>query len=163
MPVESLVVGLSGEEIIADVLDQIEKALRRDCNLRATDSYSGGYSGKIEISLNLHAVDTTFVEIKQPVSETENAKKLVSEKEVAGELPVEFPSVGQFEVTQEVKPVEAAATVQIPIEPDVNAVRERSGQGVPMESVNSEGEHEVKRRKYARVTGGSLSPEEAGE
>ncbi|HEX5426506.1 MAG TPA: hypothetical protein VFW94_23365 [Candidatus Acidoferrales bacterium] len=163
MAVESLVIGLSGEEIIADLLDQIEKALRRDCNLRATDSYGGGYSGKIEIKLNLVAMDTTVLTITKELAPTEDAKKVLAEKEASGELPVELPATGVFQVAQEMKPVEASATIDIPIEKDLNAVRERSGQGVPMESISPEGKHDVKRRRYARVTGGGVSTEEAGE
>lgn len=156
MPVESLVVGLSGEEIIVDVLDQVEKALRKDCNLRATDSYGQGYSGKVTVELKLIGMDAVSVNVSSAVAPTKEAEKIVAEKQAEAKAEAEAAVAAGEPIPEPVEhvetPVEIKAEIEIPQEPDVNAVRERSGQGVPVESVNSEGKPEIKRRKYVKST-----------
>jgi hypothetical protein len=100
-----MVEGLSGTEIIADVLDQIKRKLMYSCDLRDSDSYGQGYSGTIEIHLKLHAMDAT------PVDMTVNIQP-------KGESPVSTENVT-------VTPVEITETVEIPQEEDLEAVRER--------------------------------------
>lgn len=156
MPVESLVVGLSGEEIIVDVLDQVEKALRKDCNLRATDSYGRGYSGKVTLELSLIGMDAVSVNVSTSLAPTKEAEKIVAEKQAEAEeaaLLSTMAGEGLPEPVEHVeRPIEVKAEIEIPQEPDVNAVRERSGQGVPVESVSPEGKPEIKRRKYVKST-----------
>jgi hypothetical protein len=135
---EGFVMPLSGEEIINDILVQVEKGLRSDCNLRSVDAYSGGYSGKIKAEIHLFAVDIAHVDMEITVSG--QAKE--------GDIPV-----GQ--------PVEVSTEIEIPRETNLDDVRERSGQGTPM-SVSDEktGQQEIKRRTYARPRTGGAAVEE---
>jgi|ERR1700677_165977 len=98
---------ISGSEVVADVLAQIKKRLATDCNLRATDGYSGGYSGTITVSLKLHAVRISEVEMTIPIT----APALPS--------PDAFP-------LEEIEPVEIDEVIEIPIEPNLREVRERT-------------------------------------
>lgn len=154
MPIESLVVGLSGEEIITDILFQIEQTLRKDCNLRPSDCYSQGYSGKITLDLKLSSVDTIEVKVEQNVAATPDLKK-IAEEEAAAKAAAESAKVAAgvpVAQTQVVEtPVEVKETIDIDPEPDVNAVRERSGQGIPMEAIDQEGQPQVRRRRYTKV------------
>lgn len=164
MPSEGFVLGLNGEEIIYDVLDQVEKALRKDCNLRQTDSYGQGYDGKITISLNLRALDVAKVEIVaqiKPSAETLALAAPVGKDPAINEagdtadgLPAEPPVVTEREVSIE-------ENIEIPLETDLNEIRERSGQGVPMASVGQDGKTEIRRRSYKAVSGGALGGTEA--
>lgn len=152
MPMEALTVGLNGEEIITDILDQVEKALRTDCNLRATDSYGRGYSGKVSIELKLMSLDAVAVNVSSELAPTLDAKKIVAEKEA--EKSAEPQPEGAEPPAPPVETlVEVSTVVDIPQETDVNAVRERSGQGIPFESVDTKtGETMTKRRKYVKST-----------
>lgn len=122
MEVDEYVEGLTGEEIINDVVGLIRAKLSADCNLRETDAYLGGYDGKIVIRLNLHGLDTEKIdlEIKIGVATDDPDQKTVD------------------------------AELDIPVEVKLNAVRERSGQDVPTLSKDDEGRTVVKKRHYAR-------------
>jgi hypothetical protein len=122
--------GLSGEEIINDVLDQVAQRLHGDCNLRASDSYTGGYDGWVEVHLNLHGMDRTTVKTKI----------------VMGPIKGDDPN----QTTVETK-------VEIPLEPALNLVRERSGQGVPTLSKGDDGEPVVKKRQYSKRSFGGAT------
>ena len=122
MPDEDYVEGLTGEEIINDMLEQVGSKLRGDCNLRDMDSYPGGYDGWVEVHLNLHALDTSEVRTKITIG-----------------IPQDDP---------EQKTVDAK--VEIPLEPHVNLVRERSGQDVPTLTKGENGQPVVKKRHYAK-------------
>ncbi len=61
---DTMIEGLSGTEIIQDVLDQIKRKLMYSCDLRDSDSYGLGYSGTITISLKLYGMDATPVEVE---------------------------------------------------------------------------------------------------
>ena len=125
---EEYVEGLSGHEIIADVQDQVGDALRKDCNLRASDAYTGGYDGWIEIHLNLHGLDTAKVTTK-----------------IVMNSPVEDPDQQSVNVR-----------VDIPLEPALNLVRERSDQGIPTLTKDENGKTVVQKRHYAkRAQGGA--------
>jgi len=135
--------GLTGEEIIVDLCEQIKNKLRRDCNLRPADSYINGYSAEISVKIQCYGIDTAQVETtisatKEPPSE-------------AGTKPV-------LEVTEQ---------VIIAHEPDLEAVRDRSALEAPQLEKNDtpapsapEGEkaQEPSRRQYGqrthRVAGG---------
>ena len=130
---------LSGEEVISDVLAQIEKSLKTDCNLRGSDAYSGGYEGTIKVSLTLKSMDTVRVEMEIPI---------VPDAEVVKQ---EDPEV-------QTEPVKVETEVEIPLETNLDEVRERSGQGVPIQTMDpTTGQAVVKKRKYTRrAEGGAL-------
>lgn len=131
-----VVMPLNGEEILEDVLDQIAKKLRTDCNLRSSDAYSGGYSGKVTVSLLLMSVDNASVAMEIPISSTSDP---LSDEYATREQNIE-------------------AEVDIPVEPNLDEVRERSGQGVPMQTLDpTTGVSVTKKRNYARrAEGGAL-------
>jgi hypothetical protein len=133
-----MVEGLSGSEIIADVLDQIKRKLSYSCNLRDSDSYGQGYSASIEIKLKLYAMDVT-------------------EDSFTVEIPlkVEIP-VSTEAVT--VTPVEVEEKLEIPQELDLESVRERIkiSEPEPMQEPSAEGEARMPerlKRKYTRRSG----------
>ena len=101
---------LGGHEIVNDVLSQIRKRLATDCNLRATDGYSGGYSGKVTIKLNLHAVRTTTVDMEVPIFTSPG---------------LNAPEPSEFS-PDDLIPMEISEEISIPIEPNLAAVRERT-------------------------------------
>lgn len=99
---------LGGHEVVADVLAQIKKRLATDCNLRATDGYSGGYSGTVTINLKLHAVRITSVDME------------IAIKELSGS-----PAATSF-AAEDVFPVEIEEKISIPLEPNLKEVRVRT-------------------------------------
>jgi hypothetical protein len=119
---DDYVEGLTGEEIIVDALEQMAERLRKDCNLRENDTYTNGYDGWVEAHLNLHGVNEEKVHVKVAIGQA-----------------VEDPDA-----------IEVDAKVEIPLEPRLNVVRERSGQGIPTITKNEEGALTVKKRHYAR-------------
>ena len=119
---DDYVEGLTGEEIIEDLLDQIANKLHGDCNLRATDSYTGGYDGWVEVHLNLHGLDKSTIKARITIGKD-----------------TDDPDAEMVD-----------ARVDIPVEPRLNVVRERSGQDVPTLAKNEEGKVVVKKRHYAR-------------
>lgn len=128
------VVGLSGGEIITDILDQIEKRLRRDCNLRDSDSYGRGYLGKITIHLELQAMDTAQIDVEEVLKPSPD-------------LPI---GTEEFSV-EGVKDVVVDETIEIPLESDLTAVRDRSDQPIPIQTLDpTTGKPEIKRRSYLR-------------
>lgn len=145
MEPEEYVEGLSGEEIINDVLDQVEAKLRGDCNLRANDSYDGGYDGWVEVHLKLRGFDAIEVKQKLIVSAPPSAT-------YQGET-------GSGEQSAAIAGSTVTTRIDIPLEPRLNVVRERSGQGVPTLTKEEEtGQTVVKKRHYARkstVTAGN--------
>jgi hypothetical protein len=125
--VEEYVEPVSGEEIVIDLCAQIAEKLRADCNLRESDAYSGGYMAKVSIHLEAYGMDTATVDAQVATGKAqENPDELVD------------------------------TTYEVPVEPALNKVRERSGQPVPTLS-NEGGQQVVKPRRYvrsaAKVTG----------
>jgi hypothetical protein len=137
---DDYVEGLTGEEIIEDALDQVAAKLRGDCNLRETDAYQGGYDGWFEVHLNLRGIDLAKVD----------TRIIVSKPAEAGATPGET----------EQKTVDLR--VDIPLEPRLNVVRERSGQEVPTLTKDEEGRPVVKKRRYARTAAGGATGESLG-
>ena len=84
----------------------------------------GGYDGTIEIHLNLRALDTAVVKTKIVMG--------------AGRAVVE-----EGDTVVDVK-------LDIPLEPSLNLVRERSGQGVPTLARDEEGRTVVKKRHFGK-------------
>lgn len=113
---------LTGEEIINDLCVQLAEHLRRDCNLRDTDSYEGGYSAHIKANVQLYGMDTVPVEVAL----------------TAGKVQSELPdNVIETEL-------------DVPVEPALNIVRERSEQPVPTMTMLESGEQAVRPRRYIR-------------
>jgi hypothetical protein len=134
----TMIEGLSGTEIIADVLDQIKRKLMYSCDLRDSDSYGQGYSGTITINLKLYGMDATPVEIEVPIQ------------------PKVEPPVSTEQTI--VTPIQVEEKVEIPQELDLEAVRERLkvSEPEPPEEPSAEEENRMParlKRKYTRRTG----------
>jgi hypothetical protein len=128
---DGYVEGLTGEEIINDLLAQVAERLRSDCNLREMDAYTGGYEGTVKVQLKLYALDTAEIKMDIPVSAPAET----------GFPAADNPAIVETEVGTEVK---------IELEPRLNLVRERSGQDVPTLGKDENGTVVVKKRHYAR-------------
>jgi hypothetical protein len=126
---DDYVEGLTGAEVINDLLDQVAEKLRGDCNLRETDSYQGGYDGWVEVHLKLRGLDTAEVKTKIVVGAPADATFAGADTEAVTEAVVD-------------------AKVEIPLESRLNVVRERSGQDVPTLAKDDEGRTVVKKRHY---------------
>jgi hypothetical protein len=131
---DDYVEGLTGEEIIVDVLEQVAERLRADCNLRDTDAYAGGYDGWVEVHLNLRGLDLAKVDSKVIVG-----------------APASVLATGAKEDAPEVEQKTVDAMVEIPLETKLNVVRERSGQDVPTLSKDEDGRPVIKKRHYAKT------------
>jgi hypothetical protein len=130
---ERMVEGLSGAEVIEDILDQIRRKLKSSCDLRDTDCYDQGYSGEVKISLKLYAVDTISHEFVETIPQ--NSEPPVSTEEVI------------------VTPVEVDEKLEIPQELNIEAVRERSNLSKPKsvpQSEEDESHTSHSKRKYTR-------------
>jgi len=144
---DTMVEGLSGTEIIEDILDQIKRKLKYSCDLRDSDCYGQGYSGTITISLKLHDLDNFPVELTV-------------------DIPAKVPPPVSTE-TMTVTPLEITETITIPQELDLDIVRERSKISEPLPPEPTDGEAEDARmparlkRKYNRRTA-SLEQTAAG-
>jgi hypothetical protein len=112
---QQFVAGLSGQEIINDVLGQVRKALERDCNVRESDCYGRGYSGSIKLSLQLFDIDVAKIEMELPLTPTK-------------ELLASTPETPEDVDGQDVK---VDVDLEIPMTTDLTAVRERSNQNEP--------------------------------
>lgn len=136
MPEIDFVEPLTGEEIIIDICCQVAQKLRQDCNLRDTDSYQGGYSAKIPIHVEAYGMDTAQVDV---VVERGKAK-------ANPDLRID-------------------TTLEIPVEPALDQVRERSDQPVPTLAVE-DGKPVVRERRYVRrekVVAGAATGEQFPE
>ena len=134
----TMIEGLSGKEIIEDILDQIKRKLTTSCNLRDSDSYGQGYSGTVTINLKMYAMDITEDEFTVNIQTTTE------------------PPVSTETVT--VTPIQVEEKVEIPQEQDLEAVRERIKVSAPEppEEPTAEGEARMPerlKRKYTRRTG----------
>ncbi len=121
---------LSGEEIINDFVDQIARKLRQDCNLRPSDAYALGYSGEAVVKLYLYGMDTAQVEVHVHIG-TPNPEANV----------------------------QVDAKVEVPHEPDLEAVRKRAELPVPsLETTPDRTQAGSKKRRYSK----SLPPVAGG-
>lgn len=139
---DDYVEGLTGEEIIVDMLDQVAAKLRNDCNLRETDAYQGGYDGWVEVHLNLRGLDLAKVDNKVIVNAPASATYKGLQEHEAGIKAESAPEITKKTVD---------AMVEIPLETKLNVVRERSGQDVPTLSKDESGRPVVKKRHYAKT------------
>jgi hypothetical protein len=130
--------GLAGDEIINDVLLQIKKALQRDCNLRTSDAYGRGYSGKIKISLSCFAMDEAKVEMEVQLSPTKDF--------MDSHAPTPQDATGtDVQVEQE---------IEIPLQPNLTAIREEAKRaeqtGPTQEQIEGDARMPVHRRTYGK-------------
>jgi len=133
---EAMTEGLSGTEIIDDVLAQIKRKLLTSCNLRDSDNYGQGYSAEIKISMKMYAMDATPDEFTVNIA------------------PKALPPVSTEEVI--VTPFDVAEDLTIPQELDLEAVRERIKEPAPLPLVDETEESRMPqrlKRKYTRRTG----------
>lgn len=91
---------LTGEEIITDLLESIAERLRANCNLRPSDSYSRGYSAKVELHIEAYGLDAAKIDTAVVVGAAQDGEDL--------------------ELVRE--------NIEVPREENLNTVRERSGQ-----------------------------------
>ena len=139
--------GLNGGEVQNDLLDQVEKRLNEmkddilndlerrlkgSCSLREIDNYPGGYSAKVVTDLELYGMDQESVHIESQV----------------GKVDAEAPKI---EVHEE---------IVVPLETDLNVVRERSEQPVPV-LTKEDGVPVIKKRKYTRRVSSEATPNTA--
>ena len=133
---EAITEGLSGTEVIDDVLAQIKRKLLTSCDLRDSDNYGQGYSGTIEIKLKLHAMEN-----------------LPAEFSIAIQPKVEPPVSTETTI---VTPLELTETIEIPQELDLEVVRERIKEPAPLPLADETEESRMPqrlKRKYTRRTG----------
>jgi hypothetical protein len=116
---------LTGEEIVIDLCSLIAAKLRTDCNLRESDSYPNGYSAKIDIHLEVYGMDTVVVPARIVVG-----------------VSKENPDPERDRITD--------ATLEIPVEPALNQVRERSEQPVPTMTIDTGGQPMTRPRRYMK-------------
>jgi hypothetical protein len=119
---------LSGEEIIVDLCALLADKLRKDCNLRESDSYSGGYSAKVTVHLEAYGMDTATVDAEVATGQQRDE-------------PDELISMA----------------MEIQQEPALDQVRVRSDQPTPTLTTEA-GAPVVKPRRYMRreqATGGA--------
>ena len=131
-----LIEGLSGSEIVDDVLAQIKRKLLTSCNLRDSDSYGQGYSAEIKISMKMYGMDATPDEFAINI------------------VPKALPPVSTDELV--VTPFDVTEDLTIPQELDLEAVRERTKEPDPLPPVDPTEENRMParlKRKYTRHTG----------
>ena len=143
----TIVEGLTGVEIIEDVLAHIKRNLQFSCNLRDSDSYGQGYSAEISIKIRTYAVDS-------------------QEEEFSVNVPAKFPPPESMDGVT-VIPVEVDETIEIPQELDLEAVRERmkETESAPPPPVSEEEESRMParlKRSYKRRGIESLEQTAAG-
>jgi hypothetical protein len=138
VPNEEFVAGLSGVEIINDVLGQIRKALERDCNLRESDNYGRGYSGSIKISLQLFDIDVAKIETEMTLAPTQELLKSAPEtpqdadgQDVKVDLTVEIPATTDLTAVRERSNQDEPPAPEVPVDPNVPAVPQRRSYGKP--------------------------------
>ena len=133
---DTMIEGLSGTEIIDDVLAQMKRKLLTSCNLRDSDSYGQGYSAEIKISMKMYGMDATPDEFTVNIA------------------PKELPPVSTDEVI--VTPFDVAEDLTIPQELDLEVVRERTKEPDPLPPPDETEEARMPqrlKRKYTRRTG----------
>jgi hypothetical protein len=123
---------LTGEEIIIDLCSQIADRLRKDCNLRDSDSYPSGYSAKVTVHVEAYGMDQATVDMSLSVGAAQADPSTVIDTEI-----------------------------EVPVETALDQVRERSDQPIPTLSME-EGVAVIKPRRYvrpARLAGGGAMAE----
>lgn len=104
---------LNGEEIIQDACGALAEKLRTDCNLRPIDGYAGGYKAKITIHIEAFGLDQATVDYEVELDES-------------------GPSGDPYNPVDLALPDTVIDTeIEIPVELDLSAVRDRSNQIAP--------------------------------
>ena len=117
---------LTGEEIVVDLCSLLADKLRKDCNLRDADSYAGGYMAKVTVHLEAYGMDTATVDIEVATGRAQaDPDELID------------------------------TTLEVPVEPALDQVRERSDQPVPTLTKGEEGEPVIRKRRYMKAAGGA--------
>lgn len=134
---DTIVEGLSGSEIVDDVLAQIKRKLLTSCNLRDSDSYGQGYSAEIKISMKMYGMDATPDEFAINIA------------------PKALPPVSTDELV--VTPFDVTEDLTIPQELDLEVVRERLREPAPLPPTEEQQQENRMpnrlKRKYTRRTG----------
>lgn len=104
---------LNGEELIQDLCGLIAEKLRTDCNLRPIDGYAGGYKATVKIHIEAFGLDSAVVDYEVSADETGPGED--------ADNPVDLMSPD----------VDLDTELEIPVEPDLSLVRERSQQVAP--------------------------------
>lgn len=124
MPDPNFVAPLAGPEIIEDLISQVRKRLQSCGDLRATDSYPRGYSAKFTYHIECYGLDTSILdgEVKSGTSKDDPETTVID------------------------------GSNDIPLEPELNAVRVRSEQDTPVLARTADGGETVvgQKRRYAR-------------
>jgi hypothetical protein len=133
---------LSGTEIINDVLTQIRKAMERDCNLRSSDAYGRGYSGKITLHLECFALDAAAVDM---------AIDLHPSKQLLDSTPETPPDADGRDVKMDME-------LEIPLVSNLDAVRDRSTESKAAPAPEVEDTQGPRRRSYGKppTVGGAV-------
>jgi hypothetical protein len=130
---DTLTEGLSGIEIIDDVLAQTKRKLQTSCNFSRECNYGQGYSAEISVKIKAYAMDVT-------------------EEQFTVNIPAKVaPPVSTEEMT--VTPVEIAEIIEIPQELDLEVVRERMKEPEPLPPPDATEENRMPdrlKRKYTR-------------
>jgi hypothetical protein len=133
---ESLVEGLSGTEVIDDILAQIRRKIQTSCNFSHECNYGQGFSAEINIKIKAYAMDVT-------------------EEEFNVIIPAKVePPVSTEETI--VTPLEISESIEIPQELDLEIVRERIKEPDPLPPPDEMEESRMParlKRKYTRRTG----------
>ena len=157
MPVNDLtfIPALNGSEIVEDLCGLIADRLRTDCNLREIDGYAGGYKAKVTIHLEAFGLDQAIVDQEIVVDETGPGQD--------ADNPVDLTAPD----------VNLDTELEVPVEPDLSIVRERSSQITPdfemkpSVEITEDGPKVPEKRKYTRrlkalaqAQGGATGPME---
>lgn len=141
MPVNDLtfVPALNGSEMVEDLCGLIAEHLRKDCNLREIDGYSGGYKATVKIHLEAFGLDTAVVDVEISTDETGPGQ------DVDNPVDLTLPDV------------DLDTELDVPVEADLSLVRERSSQIAPDFEINPAVElteegpvGQPQKRKYSR-------------
>lgn len=111
--IQQYIPALNGEEIIQDACGALAEKLRTDCNLRPIDGYAGGYKAKISIHIEAFGLDQATVDYTVDLDESGPSGD--------PENPVDLSLPDTLIDTE----------LEIPVELDLSAVRERSQQITP--------------------------------
>lgn len=138
MPTEQIMpLALSGWEMKKAVLDKIEQALNRDCNLNNDLAYGDGFSFKVHIEIRAKDLGREI----ESITDTEGAIKKIqhgSEQIAVPADPEEYASLEPFESNVE-------QTMN-----DPTAARIETGQPVPIKTTDSQGKQDIRHAKYRR-------------
>ena len=130
----NIIPALSGEEIVNDLCGLIADKLRNDCNLRPIDGYSGGYKAKVSIHIEAFGLDAAEINYEVEADETISAQD--------SENPFDEPDVN------------LDTELEVPVEPDLSVVRDRSNQiAADFEAkpeITADGPVMPQKRKYSR-------------